>query len=70
METLDLEPFKLHQVSIDDLEGRTGLDFSAYAASDALVHPQRTARRLLPAREAVGVARGAREIRSAEQLAF
>ncbi len=70
METLDLEPFKLHQVSIDDLEGRTRLDFSAYAASDALVHPQRGTRRSPPPHGAEGVATGAREIRSVEQLVF
>ena len=70
METLDLEPFKLRQISIDDLEGRTGLDFSAYAASDALAHPQRCSRRLPAAHEAEGVATSGREIQSAEQLVF
>ena len=70
VETLDLEPFKLHQISIDNLEGRTGLDFSVYAASDALIHPQRVTRRLPAAREAEAVTASAREIRSAEQLVF
>lgn len=70
IETLDLEPFKLFQLSIDDLECRTGLDFSAYAASDALVHPQRINRRLPPNLETQAVATSAREIRSAEQAVF
>lgn len=70
MEALDLEPFKLHQVSIDDLECRTGLDFSAYSASDALVHPQRVTRHSPAGHEAESVATSGREIRSAEQLVF
>lgn len=67
LESLDLDPFRIYQVSLSDLSGRTTLDFSAYTAADVMSHPEqatvgRTAERL--AREPATIV----EIRSAAEI--
>ncbi len=44
LETLDLDPFRLYQVSMEDLAVRTGLDFSAIEESDLARHPELVSR--------------------------
>lgn len=44
LESLDLDPFRIYQVSISDLSGRTALDFSAYASADVISHPEMVTR--------------------------
>ena len=41
IETIAFDPFKLFQVSVEELSERTGLGFGAYAASDVLSNPER-----------------------------
>ncbi|WP_213989199.1 DNA/RNA non-specific endonuclease [Sodalis sp. dw_96] len=40
LERLDLDPFRIYQVSVSDLASRTALDFSAYGAADVMQHPE------------------------------
>lgn len=40
IEAIDLDPFKLYQVTMAELGEQTGLDFSAHAASDTMTHAE------------------------------
>ncbi|TCL07507.1 endonuclease G [Sodalis ligni] len=40
LESLDLDPFRIYQVSVPQLTARTALDFSAYGAVDVMQHPE------------------------------
>lgn len=70
LEALDLDPFRLFQVSIDDLEQRTGLGFAAYRSSDVVAHPERAASVREVARQIESVDAAVREIVSADQISF
>ncbi|MEM1194549.1 MAG: DNA/RNA non-specific endonuclease [Pseudomonadota bacterium] len=48
IETLDLDPFRMFQVSTADLAERTGLGFDAYASADVLASPSEAARGASP----------------------
>ena len=40
VETLDLDPFRIFQVTVSDLSTRTALDFSALRVADVMAHPE------------------------------
>ena len=58
LETLELDPFKLFQVSLDELENKTGLNFSALDDFETFSPDSEV--------EALGV--DAREIKGREQV--
>jgi endonuclease G len=70
IETLDLDPFRLFQVSVDDLAERTKLGFSAYADADVFRNPERIVRGLTVAAEIVGERPAFREILDEEEIVF
>ncbi|WP_343554828.1 DNA/RNA non-specific endonuclease [Pantoea sp.] len=55
LESLDLDPFRLYQVSVADLSERTALDFSALSAADVMQHPALVTRKCVSESEAVAV---------------
>ena len=63
IEVLELDPFKLYEVSLDELENRTDLDFSALKPHSAFKEPTRAEMAGVP-----GARRGVREIFEREQL--
>lgn len=69
LERLDLDPFRLYQVSITELAARTALDFSAYKAVDVMTHPE-----MATSGQAIGVIEGEPrtlvEISSSAEIVF
>ena len=60
IEALDLDPFRLFQVTTSELTSRTGLGFDAYADADVLIRPERATSGKLA--EAIDIAETRREI--------
>jgi endonuclease G, mitochondrial len=63
LEVLELDPFKLFEVSLDELENRTDLNFSALKPHSAFSEPTRIEMETIP-----GARRGVREIFERERL--
>lgn len=70
IETLDLDPFRLYQVSVPDLTDRTTLDFSAYSDADVLQNPERALRGTEGTVETPGQTLDVKEITEDEQIVF
>lgn len=70
IEALDLDPFRLFQVSVEELAERTGLGFSAYAGADVLLNPERISHGLTVAAEIAGERPAIREILEEKGLVF
>lgn len=69
LETIDFDPFRLHQVTVSDLAARTDLGFAAYEAADVVVNPElAVARRKAEALRKEGAL--VREIDSAAAIIF
>lgn len=67
LETLSFEPFRLYQVTLDDLAERTGLDFGALPDGDLMRYPERAGRP--PVAELLATPQGpVLEIRRAAEL--
>jgi len=62
IETLDFDPFRLFQVSVDELSNRTKLGFSAYTGADVLRNPERIVRSVPLAAEIAGDRPTVREV--------
>lgn len=56
-ETLDFDPFRVHQITVAELSSRTTLDFSTLQPADLMAHPDLATGPVLP--EGVGI-RGSR----------
>ncbi|MDX3899304.1 MAG: DNA/RNA non-specific endonuclease [Sphingobium sp.] len=68
LENLDLDPFRIYQVNLSDLSGRTALNFSAYASADVMSHPElATGGRVI---EGLERKKSIVEIRSVPQITF
>jgi len=71
IESLDFDPFRMFQVSVDVLAERTSLGFDAYKKSDVMKNPSRAVREaILPTERAMEPRTGICEIMSSEQIAF
>jgi len=70
IEALDLDPFSLFQISVDELAERTGLGFSAYASADVVLNPERVVSGHSTAAEIVTEKLALREIMEEEEIIF
>lgn len=70
IETLDLDPFRLYQISAEELARRTGLGFDAYAAADVVLNPERASHGVSLAAEMAGTPEAVREVFNEGGLVF
>jgi endonuclease G len=70
LEAIDFDPFRLFQVSVATLEGRTRLGLAAYRGADVMAHPERISRGTAIRAEVEAVTTGEREVFDAGGLAF
>lgn len=70
IEALDLDPFRLYQVSVDELAQRTMLGFASYARADVLKNPERIIHGLAAATEIAGERPAIREIFDEGEVVF
>lgn len=70
IEAMDLDPFRLYQISVPELNERTSLDFAFYEAADITRDAERLSRPSLERLEAATVLQPVREIRSVADIAI
>ena len=70
IETLDFDPFRLFQVSLDELTKRTKLGFSAYASADVFTNYERNTQGVALESQIRGEYPTIREIVAVEQILF
>ncbi|MEL6104063.1 MAG: DNA/RNA non-specific endonuclease, partial [Pseudomonadota bacterium] len=70
IETIDFDPFRLFQISVEELSSRTALDFSVYVDADITRRAERLSSLSAENLSGTSITENVREISSIEEIAF